>query len=95
MNDEKTEIVRQYGAFLQLKSAMNKLKSAAAALAAALSALGTSLEPFSCRHCRHRPPSGEGDYDGGCPMWDNGDDGWGAHWNGDDAGFCYMWEAAE
>lgn len=23
-----------------------------------------------------------------CPMWDNGDDGWGAHWNGHDEGFC-------
>lgn len=24
-----------------------------------------------------------------CPMWDNGDDGWGAHWQGYDNGFCH------
>lgn len=24
-----------------------------------------------------------------CPMWDNGDDGWGAHWQGCDNGFCH------
>lgn len=39
-----------------------------------------------CKDCKYRPD--ESKEFNACPMWDDGDDGWGSHWHGDDNGFC-------
>lgn len=43
-----------------------------------------------CKDCKYRPD--ETREINACPMWDNGDNGWGSHWNGEDNGFCYVGE---
>lgn len=43
-----------------------------------------------CKDCKYRPVDGL-PYQS-CPMWDSGDEGYGAGWNGTDNGFCYYGE---
>lgn len=72
--------------------AVSSLAKCPEMLADLLLANGVVLIPCRCRECASCPTDEKYNiYEQAvpCPMWEDGDSGWGACWHGELDGFCY------